>query len=373
MMPRMKGVTRYIAKQIAVVVLFVTFALTVAVWLSQSLRFVDMIINHGLPLGLSLYFLALMMPSLLALILPVALFIAVIFVYHKLITDSELVVLRAAGMSPLATARPALVLTVLATLVVFSLTLYFLPASFRAFKDLQHKIRDSYAQVVLQEGVFTDLDDGLTFFARARNADGTLRGVLVHDNRVPGKPVTYTAARGTLVAGPTGPRIVMEDGTYQESQEKDDLSVLYFDRAVVDLSDLLTSGGTRSRDAKERYLHELFFPTDVQDEERRALLRAAGHQRLVSPLYCFAFTIVGLAILLSGDFQRRGHTPRIIAAILAVALLQVLSLGLYYLAGRIPAAVPLMYLGPTLPVLFGLLVLLQPGNRRRMAVPRSAQ
>src|SRR5690606_40339570 len=89
MMPRMKGVSRYIAKQIAVVAVFVTFALTAAVWLSQSLRFVDMIINHGLPLGLSLYFLALMMPSLLVLVLPVSLFIAVIFVDRKSVVQGD--------------------------------------------------------------------------------------------------------------------------------------------------------------------------------------------------------------------------------------------------------------------------------------------
>ena len=374
MMPRMKGVSRYIAKQIAVVALFVTFALTAAVWLSQSLRFVDMIINHGLPLGLSLYFLALMMPSLLVLVLPVSLFIAVIFVYHKLITDSELVVMRAAGMSSMAIARPAVALTALVTLIGFALTLYFLPASYRAFRDLQHTIRNNHAQVVLQEGVFTDFADGLTFFARARDPDGVLRGVLVHDSRMPERPITYTATRGTIVTGNTGPRIVLEDGTYQEGRRLDgDLSILYFDRAVVDLAELLPPGNGRSRKAKERYLRELFFPADVNDQAERARLRAAGHQRLVTPLYCFAFTIVGLAFLLSGDFQRRGHFARIVAAVLAIVALQVLSLGLEFLAANLPITAPLMYAGPVLPALVGCFVLLQPTGRRRPAAARGAQ
>src|SRR3546814_15401715 len=96
------------------------------------------------------------------------------------------------------------------------------------------------------------------------------------------------------------------------------MSVLYFDRAVVELSELAPSTDPRSRDAKELYLQELFFPTDVQDQERRDRLRVEGHQRLITPLYCFAFTVVGLAILLSGDFQRRGHLGRIVSAILAI-------------------------------------------------------
>ena len=55
-----------------------------------------------------------------------------LFVYYKLTMDSEIVVLRAAGLSPLQLAGPALRLGLLATLVVYSISLYFLPASYRA-------------------------------------------------------------------------------------------------------------------------------------------------------------------------------------------------------------------------------------------------
>lgn len=365
-MPAMRGVTRYIAGQVALVALFVTVALTITIWLSQSLRFADIVIEHGLPAGPALYFLMLMMPSLIALILPVALFIAVTFVYNKLITDSEIVVLRATGLSHLALARPALLLAVAATVIGYSVTLYFLPASYRAFKDMKHTIQSSLARATPQVGVFTEIGNGLTFYARARDPDGTLLGVLVHDTRAPGRSVTYTAARGLLMPADDGPRIVMLDGSYQEADPgSGELSVLQFDRLTVALADFAGAPDDRQREPQERFLHELFRPTDAgTDEALRARLGAEGHQRLAGPLYGLAFTVTALAMLLAGQGRRHSQRSRIAAAAAAVVLLQGLSVALYSLAARLPALLPLMYGGPLLPTAAGLYALARPARAR---------
>lgn len=343
----MTGVTRYLLRQIALALVLVAVALTVTIWLSQSLRFVDIIINHGLPLGLSLWLLALMLPSLATLALPTALFLAVTFVYYKLILDSELVVLRASGLSHLALARPAAIVGAFTMVLCYSLTLYLLPASYRSFKDLQYTIRNSYAQVLLQEGVFTDVGEGLTLYVRGREPDGSLRGVIVHDTREPGKALTYTAARGQLFAGASGPQIVLERGSYQErSGSTGSVSILNFDRAALALNDMLETGDTRYRDPKERFLPELLSPDDSLPDATRQRLRAEGHQRLASPLYALAFAIVAVAVLLAGDSGPRGRWNRVLIAIALAGLLQLVSLLLLSLATRSSAAVPFMYLAP---------------------------
>src|SRR3546814_19136032 len=127
--------------QIVVALLLVAVALTATIWLSQSLRFIDTIINHGLPLDLSLWFLALMLPSLAALVLPIALFLAVTFVYYKLILDSALVVLRPSGLSHLALGRPAIILGAVTLVACYALALYLLPGSYRSFKAIGHARR----------------------------------------------------------------------------------------------------------------------------------------------------------------------------------------------------------------------------------------
>lgn len=343
----MTGITRYLIRQIGVSLGLVAAGLMVTIWLSQSLRFIDTIINHGLPLDVALWFLALMLPSLAALVLPIALFLAIVVVYYKLIVDSELVVLRATGLSHLALARPAMIVGAATMLACYALTLYLLPASYRNFKELQYTIRNNYAQVLLQTGVFTDLGSGLTVYVRARDSDGSLHGVLIRDTRNPGKPVIYTAARGVLYGGESGPQIVMENGSYQEtSGPTRAVSILNFDHAAIALSDLMAPTDDRYREPQERFVKELLWPDSTVPETERQWLVAEGHQRLASPLYSLAFAAVAVAVLLAGGSAPRGRWQRVALALGICAGLQVLSLLLLSAAIRSAAAVPAMYALP---------------------------
>lgn len=366
LMPRL---TRYILGQLVTATLFVTVALTFAIWLTQSLRLIDYIVNRGLPASTFLTFVGLLLPSFLGIVLPVATFVAALFIYHKLSMDSEMVVMRAAGLSQLQLARPAIVLGVLVTLVVYSISLYFLPLSFRYFKDLQHAFRSDFSAVLLQEGVFTSLTDEITVYVRQRSADGELRGILVHDAREPNRPITMMAERGALVASEDGPRVVMENGNRQEvAPDTGRFSLLYFDRYTVELSEFDEAVQARWREPKERFLDELLFPSnDPRDQRYHQELVAEAHQRLVNPLYTIVFVLIGMAALLAGEFNRRGQVKRVLAAIACVAALEGISLALHDLATRSAAAIPAMYAAVILAAGLSLFVLLRRPHRRLAA------
>ena len=367
----MQAVNGYIFRQLIGVTLFVTVGLTSAIWLTQSLRLIDYIVNRGLPVSTFLTFVGLLLPSFFGLVLPIAGFCAVLFIYNKLTMDSELVVLRAAGLSQLQLAKPAILTALLITTAVYSISLYLLPISFREFKDLQHRIRQDYSTVLLQEGVFNTISDGITVYLRERSPSGELHGILVHDNRVPERPVTMMAERGALVTAEGGPRVVMVNGNRQEvEREKGRLSLLYFDSYTVELTSFDDQLAGRWREPKERFLHELLWPSDRPDDQRfYQELIAEGHQRLVGPLYCLSFVMVALAALLAGEFNRRGQTKRVVAAILCVAALEGLALAFQDIASRSSAALSLMWAGPTVPILAALVVLLRRPRRKVQAGP----
>ena len=322
--------TRYVLRQLATATLFVTLALAGVVWLSQSLRFIDLIINRGLSVVTFLHLTLLLLPSFLSVILPVALFCAVVFIYHRLTTDSELVVLRAAGLSEIDLARPALILGAIMMLVCFGITLYFMPLGFREFKDRQFVIRSDYSHILLQEGNFTTLTDKLTVYVRARQSNGELLGILVHDNRDPEAPVTMMAERGALVSSADGPRFILINGNRQElKRDGRKLSLLYFDRYSFDLSNVGANEGPRWREPRERYMHELFGPPQNEgDVVYWRQLHAEGHRRLAAPLYVIVFTLIGLAAMLAGDFNRRGRLSRMLFGVGAAIVFQGLALTL---------------------------------------------
>ena len=372
----MRGLTRYVLWQLVVGMILVSAGMTCVIWLSQSLRFVDMIVNRGLSAGLFVYLTALLLPNFLAIIMPIALFTVVVFTYSKLITDREVVVMSSAGLSHWAISRPALILASAVVFVSFALNLYFLPTSYRMFRELQWDIRYSYTHILLQEGAFNTMSSDITVYVRERTKDGQLLGILVHDGRNKDKPSTLMAERGALVEGRDGARVVMFNGSRQDVDKRTNkLSVLYFDRYAFELGRTRESAGIRYREVRERMVGELF---DIEQDETLdpkdyGKFRVEGHKRLISPLFALGFTMIALASLLTGATTRRGQTRRIILGVGFVVAVQAAALGIENVTAKNLSFIPLMYVNACLPIFGGWLVMVFPRWRwQRSPEPEAA-
>lgn len=363
----MTGITRYVLRQLTVGMIFVSAALACVLWLTQSLRFVEMIVTKGISTLTFLGLTMLLMPTFLVVILPISLFAVILFTYNKLNTDRELVVMRSVGLSHWALARPGLVLGAVVTVVGWMLSLWLIPLSVGAFRELQWGIRNDLTSVLLQEGAFNKFGPGLTVYVRARSPEGELLGLLVHDKRNPEKPVTLMAERGSLVTTPTGPRVLMENGNRQQLPHgTGQLSVLYFDSYTVDLATATGGEDNRYRDARERSVGELLRANEQElgaSEYRRAKVEL--HQRLTSPIYGLGFAAVALAVLLTAGFDRRGQLVTILKAVGAMVAMQALALGCNNLATANLAFVPIMYMVAVAPVAGGCWLLVRPPALRR--------
>ena len=346
-----KRLDRYIASQLLVALVAVTGGLVALIWLTQSLRFVELVVNRGLSLRVFLELTALLIPNFVLVILPITTFVVVQFVYQRLAGDRELTVMRAAGLSTWALARPALVVALLSTGLAFALSLGLVPASNAAFRTFQFEIRNRVAAFLLQDGVFTPVSDDLTVYVRARDQDGTLRGILVDDARQKNAHATILAASGRLLPTPGAPQVVLFDGSRQELDPRTGrLDVLTFDRNSISLSATAHEDAQRYRDATEMSLGELLNPPPglVSDRDRPRLLVEAN-KRLSGPLEVLTFTLVALVAGLLGPFQRHGNFLRPLLAVVVVVGLLALGLAVSNLAGRVPALMPLMWVQPLLP------------------------
>ena len=147
---RMTAISRYIFRQLVIAALFVAVALTLIVSLFGSLRLVDFIINRGLPISVLFELIAFRVPGFLTIVLPVATIAAILAVYNKLLNDSELVVMRAAGVSQLSVAAPGVVLALCVMAISFPLYLYVTPLMYSNFKAQQFSYRSAFGSILLQ-------------------------------------------------------------------------------------------------------------------------------------------------------------------------------------------------------------------------------
>ena len=278
--------------------------------------------------------------------------------------------MRAAGVGQMALARPGLMLGLLGVVIGFALQLYLVPASTHAFKLQQFNYRNSYGSVLLQEQRFNTPVDGLTIYVRERSGEGELRGIFAHDSRDRERPVTYTAERGTASQTNQGTRVILFNGSQQEvDRESGRLTLFNFDQYSLDLSLLSEDVSTRWREPEERFLGSLLWPGEgLHDRTNATQLIAEGHRRLSTPLHTLAFAAIAMAVLLSGDLNRRGQTSRILFAIALIFAFQVAALGLFNVSRSSLAVVPFSYALPLGAIALSIYWLVRTPRRRSVTM-----
>jgi lipopolysaccharide export system permease protein len=352
----MKRLDAYLLRALVLALVFVTLAVTAAIWLTQSLRYVDVVVENGAPLPTFIWLALLTLPTFLAIILPIALFVAVLFTYHRFIQDSELVAMRACGLSPRALARPALMLAAGCVLLGYLLSLWLQPATKAELARLQYMVQSQFSAALLKEGTFNDLGNRMTIYVARREQNAELSGILIHDGRDPANPITIRAARGLLAQSASGPKVIVYDGVQQEyDRAKKRLSELTFDSYAVSLDTLVPEA--QDRLAMPREMTTLALISSVLAESNNPVMqarqRAELSQRLVTPLLSLGYTLIATTCLLFGSFNRRGHAGRVALAILLAALTQALVLGLGQAVSRTAFAVIPLFLAALAPILIG--------------------
>ncbi len=351
---------RYIFRQLLLGLIAITSGLVALIWLTQSLRFVQLIVSHGLSPFVFVHLTFLLVPSFVAVILPITCFIVVLFVYSRLATDRELTVMRAAGLSDAALARPALGLAASVMLCCYALNLWLVPASLTDFRDFQFEIRNRIAAFLLEPGVFTPISSHITVYVQNRAPDDSLHGILIEDSRDKAEPATILARSGRLVAGPAGPEVLLKNGSRQEIDPRTGrLNLLRFKRNIIDLTQANQNKENFAPNASEAATGALLHPDPAKiPPGTRQKWRAEAYRRLASPFTVLSYTLLALVAVLAVQFRRYGGYAGAVSAVVAVTLLIALGIGVDNLAARQPALLSLIWLTPILPSLAILATLL---------------
>jgi lipopolysaccharide export system permease protein len=365
---------RYLFKSLLIATCFVAATLAAIILLTQSLRFLELVINSGAS-GSAFWILTLLtLPRFFEIILPIALMASTIFIYNKLSMDSELTVMRASGMSPLALARPALTLAMATAVIMWAVGMWIAPWCLSSMHSLRQTIQAQYSTMLFRDGVFNAIRPGLTVFVRERAPNGELRGLIIHDSRQKGKPpVTILAKRGVVVSSDDGQEVVVYDGARQDfNPENGTLNRLNFSRYSLDLPEETGPIHQRWREPDERTIFELLHPNaaDRRDIESERDFMIEVHRRVAGPLLAPAFTLISLICLLRGTTDRRGQNRRVALAIAVTVLIQGLYIGSFSLARHSDWGLALMYVLVISPIVIGLFLLGEQGDRIRWRMPQ---
>ena len=332
----MKIVDKYILRQLIVGFLLILISLTILIWLTQSLKMIDMIVTKGVSVGVFLEMTFLVLPNFLQILMPLALFAVTMFTFIRMQSDKELMVLKAVGMSAKQLMHPVLMMAGVLTVAGYLLSFFVIPWATGQMREMKWKIQNNLSQVLLQEGQFNSLGKGKMVYIRKRLADGEVKGVLAYEIKN-NKKTTLVADTGKLFQTSEGLDVVFGQGIRQEYDiQTQRFSVLKFDKYTMSFSEQGRKEGTRLKDAREMGVwYLLTLPKNkAPSEPLWRKYKVEAFKRLTMPLYNYVFALLALSVVLLGTYSRRGNSGRVNFVVACALLIQTAELAFDNMSGK---------------------------------------
>jgi lipopolysaccharide export system permease protein len=342
----MGSIDSYIFRMTLTSFAVVLASLTGVIWITQALRGIDLMTSQGQTIVTFIGLTGLAVPLLLLVIAPIALMVAVTHNLNRLATDSEIIVMNAAGLSPIRLFRPFIYATIAVAILVTYIAAYVAPEGLRRISRWDSEITADILANILQPGRFTQLETNLTIRVRERQPGGLLVGVFIDDRRDPNERISIIADHGSVLKNNDGSFLVLEDGHLERFQAgKRDPALVAFSRYAFDMSKF-----SRARDVaygiRERYLWELIWP-EVNDPLYARLpmqFSAEMHDRLLAPIYPFVFAAITFAFLGLPRTTRQSRNFSMAGAILVALCVRLAGFACSVLTSRMPFAAIVQYL-----------------------------
>ena len=342
----MLAIDRYILRTSLSSFVLVLVSLTGVIWITQALRAIDLMTSQGQTILTFLGLTSLAIPVLVLIIAPIALMIAIAHTLTKLATDSEVIVMNAAGLSPLQLFRPFFYATVVVSALIVFVGGYLAPNSLRRLQSWDAEITADVMSNILQPGRFAQLAQSLTMRIRERQPGGLLVGIFIDDRREPAQRVSIIADHGFVTKSEKGSFLILEDGHLERFElNKKEPAMVAFTRYAFDMS-MFSNRTAGAPGPHERYLWELFSPdpNDPVFKQIPGQYRSELHDRLTAPLYAFAFTVMTFAFLGIPRTTRQSRNFSMGCAIASVFALRAAGFALSVASQRSDTAVLIQYL-----------------------------
>lgn len=328
----MKQIERYIFIRMALLTFWSLSAVTLLVMTTQVLVRVNVLTTTGQAFGAFMMLAATLIPSVVTIVAPFALLIGVSQVLSSMNSDSELVVVEAAGVPPATVFKPVLMLSATVSLAVLLISHFVEPWSNNRLHDVLAQAQSDLFSVAVRSGTFMKLEEGLYVQINEKLADGQMGGIFLSDNRTEGNETIYYARSGMVRKSEvTGSNILfLVDGELQQRDlASDRISIVTFTSYALDMAAFIPAGGAPALRPNERPTQYLlnpdpgdYFLTGPKNAITQELVK-----RFSTWMYPLAFGLIAFSFL--GKARSNRHEQFQNGALVAAIALGSRGLGFY--------------------------------------------
>lgn len=353
---------RYVIKILGSATLVTALSLTLIILLTQSIRYLELVISSDASMYYFLIMLGLAIPKFLEATLPLAFAIGSVYTAHRLMADREIIIMSAAGNSVTTFGRGFLIFAVFMTGLQFALSGWIAPIAVAHLQQTRADVKSHYATLMFREGVFSSLNSGLTVFVENRLGMNELQNLMIHDDigsLNDGQETTILAKRGIVNMNEDSQQLLVYNGTqYQQDMDSGRISRLDFEQYTLDIPAQGTVMSRRWKEPEERTFDKLFLSEESSSERdlgKQTEFTAEINKRLSTPLLYGAFIMVIMVFMFLGPWDRRRQQAPLVKSAIAVIGIQALYLVMFNQSRDMTMMNIGLYCVVVLPILYGMM------------------
>ncbi len=350
--------SKYIFKQTLTSVFICTLVFLSVVWLSQSFRTINFIIDKGANISDFFILSAYSFPNWLVISLPFGTFAGCMISYLRLDSDKEIIVMKAAGINTLKISKPAIYVGLMSSAILFITVHFILPLSYKNFKSLQNEIRNSSQELIIKNNIFVDLNDTQTIYVGEINKNNFYEEIFIQDRTDSKQIIELFSKNGFISSKGNKLTLYMNQGTRISTNENNNSTIMDFKKYNIEIKKniIQSNNDVRVIEYNEYNFFDLIKKAN-KDIKNQGKILAEAHNRNTMSLLPIVFTIIAMISTLTGYQSRKPSIYRKIISISVLILIQSLIIIIKNKAHFNLTFLPIMYLLPFSFIIVGFLIL----------------
>lgn len=305
---------RYIFNEIWPTFLVSLFVAVFIILATRMLSIIELVVNRGANAGQMGMMILYLTPDIVVFALPAATLMAVLVAFLRLSADSEIIAMKASGISLYQMLPPVVLVSVGALLLALVMNGFAVPWGNRSFKDLVFQIARSRADLGIKERVFSEPFDNVMFYVNDISAhDHLMKDLFVVDSRDKTATNTIVASQGRILVDPDNRSITLQfrKGTiFVVEKDLASARTIRFDTydLHIGLQDIMAALQSRRKHASEMQVGELIQQIEAGTENDNILnrLKIKLYEKLSVPLAVFIMGLIGAP--LGARIRARGRS-----------------------------------------------------------------
>jgi lipopolysaccharide export system permease protein len=267
-------------------------------FLAKLIPFLNFVLDLNIGRGDFIRLFSYLFPNIFLYSIPMAAMMGVTIGFARLSSDSEILALKASGISIYQILPPVLLIAALIAILTSYVSIKLIPLSGVAMKQLSYQLLTEKISEGIKEHVFTEaLGDVVVYVDKIDKVTGEWSDVWVSDMRGVNNPIITMASSGTMSTSPKSMMvsIALRQGSLHKPGN-DNAQIIQFNQYRINIP--LKPPKIDGYRAKRNFLTmtELLQEAQREQGETRRKLLIEFHKRLVLPVGCLMISLIGLPL-----------------------------------------------------------------------------